>query len=76
MPTELSGYAAEGAFSLLRFAEQELPDVVYVEHLGGALYLDRRDEVELYSRVVDRLAVDALTPDHSRQLLAKIRTEL
>lgn len=75
VPYELSGYAAEGSFSMLRFAEPELPNVVYIEHLSGALYLDRLEEIEVYSRVFDRLMVDAETPDRSRQMLAKIRAE-
>jgi transcriptional regulator with XRE-family HTH domain len=76
VPKHLSGYAAEGAFTLLRFGEPELPDVVYIEHLGGALYLDGLDEIELYARTLDRLAVDAETPDRSRQLIAKTLAEI
>lgn len=76
VPYALSGFAAEVPFSILRFAESELPDVVYIEHLGGALYLDKREEIELYGRAADRLAVDALTPDHTKQLLNKARAEL
>lgn len=76
LPYEMSGYAAEGAFSMLRFAEPSLPDIVYIEHLGGALYLDRPEEIELYGRVIDRLAVDAETPDRSRQLLSKVRESI
>ncbi|HEX6344942.1 helix-turn-helix transcriptional regulator [Umezawaea sp.] len=76
VPYQLSGYAAEGPFTMLRFGEPELPDLVYIEHLAGALYLDKRDEVELYSRVFDRLTVDALTPDRTRQMLAKVRAEI
>jgi hypothetical protein len=76
VPYHLSGYAAEGSFTVLRFAEPELPDVVYVEHLSGALYLDRQDEVELYSRAVDRLSVDADTPERSRQILARALAEI
>jgi hypothetical protein len=76
VPFALSGYAAEGPFTMLRFGEPELPDLVYIEHLAGALYLDKRDEVELYSRVFDRLTVDALTPDRTRQVLAKVRAEI
>jgi hypothetical protein len=75
LPYHMSGYAAEGAFSILRFAEPTLPDIVYIEHLSGALYLDRVDELEVYGRVIDRLAVDAETPDRSRQLLSKFRQE-
>src|SRR5262249_39555025 len=40
--------AAGGAFSILRFPDQDLPDVVYVEQLTSALYLDKRDDVEQY----------------------------
>jgi hypothetical protein len=76
VPFELSGYAAEGSFTMLRFDEPELPDVAYVEHLGGAIYLDRRDELELYGRAFDRLTVDALTPDRTRQRLSKRLAEL
>jgi transcriptional regulator with XRE-family HTH domain len=76
VPYAVSGYAAEGAFSMLRFAEPALPDVVYIEHLGGALYLDRPSEIELYGRVIDRLAVDAETPDQTRQTLSKLRAGL
>ncbi|GAA3054749.1 helix-turn-helix domain-containing protein [Actinokineospora globicatena] len=76
MPYPLSGYAAEGSFTMLRFTEAELPDIVYIEHLGGAIFLDRVDEIERYSRVVDRLTVDAETPSRSRQLLSKRREEI
>jgi hypothetical protein len=76
VPYRVSGYSAEGPFTMLRFAEQELPDVVYIEHLAGALYLDKRDDVELYSRVFDQLTVDAETPRATRQLLSKMRADI
>jgi hypothetical protein len=60
----------------LRFAEPELPNIAYVEHLTGALYLEKPDEIEVYSRALDRLAVDAETPERSRQLLSKRRAEI
>jgi hypothetical protein len=75
VPNHLSGYAAEGSFSILRFAEPELPDVAYVEHLGGALYLDGISEIETFSLAMDRLMVDADTPDRSRQAIAKALAE-
>jgi hypothetical protein len=76
VPFHKSGSAAESAFTLLRFAEPELPNVAYVEHVGGALYAEKFDEIETYSRVMDRLAVSAETPDGSRQLLAKLRADM
>lgn len=72
LPLRLSGYAAENTFSMLRFAEPELPDMVYLEQLGAAIYVDRRPDVETYSRAMDRLAIDALTPDETRQFLRKL----
>lgn len=76
VPYRMSGYAAEGAFTLLRFAEPELPNIVYCEYLTGALYLEKPDEIETYSRALDQLAVDAETPDRSRQMLTKARAEI
>lgn len=76
LPYERSGYAAEGAFTVLRFAESELPDIAYIEHLTGALYLDKLDELEPYGRAVDRLAVDAETPAQTRAFLDKLRAAI
>ena len=50
MPFDSGGHAAAGgAFSILRFPHAELPDVVYIEHLTSGLYLDKREEVDLYA---------------------------
>jgi transcriptional regulator with XRE-family HTH domain len=76
VPFAKSGYVAEGAFSILRFAESELPDIAYIEHLTGALYLERPDEIEVYGRAFDRLVVDAETPRGTRQFLEKVRADL
>jgi transcriptional regulator with XRE-family HTH domain len=64
LPYSVGAHAAEGgAFTLLRFAEADLPDVVYLEHLTGAQYIEKPDEVEQYARAMDRISVDALHPD-------------
>ena len=47
--------AAGGAFTILRFPDQDLPDVVYVEQLTSALYLDKRDDVDHYATAMERL---------------------
>jgi hypothetical protein len=67
--------AMVGAFSILRFADQELPDVVYVEHLTNALYLDRRDDVNRYLHVMDRISMGAAPPDKTVDILHKILQE-
>lgn len=54
--------AAGGSFSLLRFEDRDLPDVVYIEQLTSAVYLDQRPDIEHYLEVVDLLSGEALTP--------------
>ena len=64
LPYSVGAHAAEGgAFTLLRFAESDLPDVVYLEHLTGAQYIERPEDVEQYARAMDRISVDALHPE-------------
>jgi len=67
--------AMVGAFSILRFAEDELPDVVYLEHLTNAWYLDRRDDVEQYLHVMNSICVSAAAPDRTVELLRDIAKE-
>lgn len=61
--------AAGGPFSILRFAESDLPDVVYLEQLNSAVYLDKRSDVEDYAGVWERVVVQALTPAATRTAL-------
>ncbi|MGP4001809.1 helix-turn-helix domain-containing protein [Streptomyces sp. 8N706] len=73
MPFDFGGHAGEsGAFTMLSFPESDLPDVVYLEQLTSALYLDKRDEVAQYERAMERLHKDGLTPGRSRELLARL----
>ncbi|MCU1645474.1 MAG: hypothetical protein JWN03_5749 [Nocardia sp.] len=77
LPYAAGGHAAAGSsFTMLRFAEAELPDIVYLEQLTSALYLDRRQDLELYRQVMDQLSVQAEPPERSRKLLEKIAAEL
>ncbi|MGH8793289.1 MAG: helix-turn-helix domain-containing protein [Stackebrandtia sp.] len=68
--------AAGGAFTVLRFPDQELPDVVYIEHLNSALYLDKRDDVDLYVAAMESLCVQAETPDRTPEIIEGILKEL
>jgi hypothetical protein len=76
MPFDRGGHsAAGGSFSILRFAEPDLPDVVYIEQLTGALYLDRPVEIDHYREVMNSLSAEAETPaDSARQLARLLRT--
>jgi transcriptional regulator with XRE-family HTH domain len=77
MPFSFGGHSAEGgAFSILRFPDQDLPDVVYVEQLASALYLDKREDVDRYSEVMERLCSVSTTPTETIELLNKIMQEI
>jgi transcriptional regulator with XRE-family HTH domain len=76
MPFKFGGHAAEGgAFSILRFPEPDLPDVVYVETLTGALYLDKRDDIDVYLQAMERLSVDSATPEGTAEMIGEILRE-
>jgi hypothetical protein len=66
---------AGGSFSVLRFEEQYLPDIVYVEQLTSAIYLEQRSDVEHYLEVVDQLSAEALTPVATRDFIERIINE-
>ena len=67
--------AAGGSFSILRFAEPDLPDIVYIEQLTSALYLSGRPDVDHYLEVMNELSGQALTPARSARFLADATRE-
>ncbi len=67
--------AMVGAFSILRFPDQELPDIVYLEHLTNALYLDKREDVERYLHVMENICVHGKPPDETAEVLGQIAKE-
>ncbi len=76
MPFGRGAHAGSGgSFTILSFAEADLPDVVYVEQLTSALYLDRRDDVDHYMEVIDRLGANALTSAATARFLMDITRE-
>lgn len=66
---------ASGSFTILRFAEQDLPDVVYAEQLTSALYLEQRSDVEHYLEVMDQLSGEALTPAGTTRLIEQVASQ-
>src|SRR6266849_9154313 len=72
LPFKSGGHAAVGAFSVLRFAEYDLPDVVYLEQLTSALYLDKLEVVDSYLAVMERLCIEAATPANSVKTMREI----
>ena len=76
-PFSIGGIAAAGGpVTILRFLEPDLPDVVYLEQLTSALYIDKRDEVENYMAVMDRLCATAGQPGQTAAFLQGVLDEL
>ncbi|MFH0179429.1 helix-turn-helix domain-containing protein [Streptomyces cacaoi] len=70
MPFSFGGHSGEsGAFTILSFPESDLQDVVYLEQLTSALYLDKREDVAQYEQALKELQQDSPGPDESRDLL-------
>ncbi|HWG02027.1 MAG TPA: helix-turn-helix transcriptional regulator [Trebonia sp.] len=77
MPFKYGGHAAEGgAFTIMRFPEADLPDMVYMEYLTGALYIEKPEEVERYAAVMERLSVAGTSPERTREILAGLLKEI
>lgn len=77
MPFSSGGHAAEGGpFTLLRFPEPDLPDVIYLEQLTSALYLDRREDIDKYTEVMERLCVESDPPESTAEIINAIIEEL
>jgi transcriptional regulator with XRE-family HTH domain len=77
VPFEAGGHAASGgSFTMLRFAGEEVPDIVYIEQLTSALYLDKREDVDHYLEVLDSLSAEALPPGQTLDFIARAVREL
>jgi transcriptional regulator with XRE-family HTH domain len=61
--------AAGGPFTILRFPEPDVPDMVYLEQLSSALYLDDPADVRDYQAVMNQLRAQAENEAASRQLI-------
>jgi transcriptional regulator with XRE-family HTH domain len=60
LPFQVASHPAMGGpFTILRFSEPDLRDVVYIEQLTSALYLDKPAEVDSYLEVMEQLCLQA-----------------
>ncbi|SNS67824.1 Helix-turn-helix domain-containing protein [Actinomadura mexicana] len=77
VPFGAGGHAAAGGpFTILRFAEPGLSDVVYLEQLTSALYLDKPTDVDTYMRAMNNLCITAERPDETSRYLTRVLDEL
>jgi transcriptional regulator with XRE-family HTH domain len=62
-------------FTLFRFGEPELPDMVFTEYLTGALYLDSRGEVSAHLEVLDHMTARAASAQRTKKILREYRED-
>jgi transcriptional regulator with XRE-family HTH domain len=65
-----------GPFTFFRFPHPELPDIVYLENVLGAVYLDQYDDVTAFRTSLDRLCAQALPLKRTESYLDSIRKDL
>ena len=68
--------AMGGPFTILRFAEPDLNDVVYIEQLTSALYLDKPSEVDSYLEVMEQLCLQAEPAVSTVKILNQILADI
>jgi hypothetical protein len=73
VPFRAGGHAAAGGnFSILRFPDPDLSDMVYIEQLNSALYLDKPGHADEYAVAMERLCIDAEGPERTPDILNEI----
>jgi hypothetical protein len=73
IPFEAGGQVSAGCpFAILRFPERGLPDMVYVEQLTSALYLDKPADVDHYAVVMEHACLKAEPPDRTAAILTRM----
>jgi transcriptional regulator with XRE-family HTH domain len=72
MPAAVGAHpGTAGSFSILHFPEQYFPDVVYVESMTGALYIEDESHVHTHTLAFEQLQATALNPDDSAELIGR-----
>jgi transcriptional regulator with XRE-family HTH domain len=71
-----ASYASPGSFSILSFATDDLPDVVYVEQLTSAMYLDKRADVDRYSEAMDQIRTTSYTQEQTKELVRTMLVDM
>lgn len=76
-PFSVGANAVAGSpITILRFREPELPDMVYLEQLTGAVYLEKQDSVDQYTLIMERLCTEANPPEETGTFLKALIDQL
>jgi len=63
-------------FVILSFPDRADPEVTFVDYLTGALYLEKREEVDQYNLVFNHLVAAAISPQQSVDLIRTMAKQL
>ncbi|MFF5264418.1 helix-turn-helix domain-containing protein [Actinomadura viridis] len=73
MPLGAGGHpGVVGSFSIVGFPERFTPDIVYVENMTSALYIEDEREVHTYSLAFEQMQATALSPEESLAMLERL----
>jgi len=76
IPFDVGAHAGmPGSFVFLQFADEAIPQVIYVDSMAGELFLEEESDIRRYRLVFEHLRAVAASPDASRSLLASIVAE-
>ncbi|TQN30889.1 helix-turn-helix protein [Haloactinospora alba] len=77
VPFTAGAHAAEaGSFTILRYPEFKLSDIIYLEQLTGSLCLDKRSDIDAYTMAMERLSVIARPPAETKGILREMIEDL
>lgn len=62
----------ETPFTLVRFMQQDLPDLVYLDRPEGACYPSRPEQIERHWHAFNTLVTDAALPEHTPRILTGV----
>ncbi|HMH91075.1 MAG TPA: Scr1 family TA system antitoxin-like transcriptional regulator [Streptosporangiaceae bacterium] len=71
VPFYANGPSPGSSFTILGFADRDVPDVVCIEQLTSMLFLDRSRDVSEYLRLTGQLSAQALNPGETKQFLTQ-----
>jgi hypothetical protein len=67
--------ALYGMFWIYRFADDQVPGIVYTEALTGAMYLNKPEETARYTQALDTMCAQAASPEQTITILRDILKE-
>jgi transcriptional regulator with XRE-family HTH domain len=68
--------AMGGPFTIFRYTEPELRDVVYMEQLTSALYLDKPSDVDAYLEVIEEVCLQAMPSAKTTAFIKQVASEM